>query len=72
MAACTRVRGRATVIGFGEGNPITLLHELGHQAGLTDERDPRSLMYAGRPVRRVGTGLKAAEIAHFRHMLSTP
>jgi hypothetical protein len=67
--ACTRVSGRATVIAFGGANPITLLHELGHQVGLADGPDPRTLMYCGWPRPRVGTLLKAAEAGHFRRLL---
>jgi hypothetical protein len=70
VAACTRVTGRVTVTALGDA--ITLLHELGHQAGLHDRPDPRALMYRGRPVPRVGTEISAAEIAHFRRLLSPP
>jgi hypothetical protein len=72
VAGCTRMRGRASVIAGGGLDAITLLHELGHQAGLHDGPDPRSLMYRGWPAHRVGTGIKAAEIAYFRRLLSPP
>jgi hypothetical protein len=70
LVACTRIRGRVTVTAFGDA--ITLLHELGHQVGLSDRPDPGSLMYRGRPVPRVGTAISAAEIARFRLLLSPP
>lgn len=76
--ACTRMRSRVTVIALGycfrctEQNAITLLHELGHQVGLLDGPDPRTLMYRGRPVPRVGTAIQAVEIASFRRLLSPP
>jgi hypothetical protein len=72
--ACTRVAGRTTVIArpysqSANDNAITLLHELGHQVGLGDGPDPRTLMYSGRPRPRLGTLLNAAEARHFRRLL---
>jgi hypothetical protein len=69
--ACTRLSEPATVMALGEraystnDNGITLLHELGHQVGLLDGPDPRSLTYRGRPTPRAGTRLNAAEVACF-------
>jgi hypothetical protein len=68
-AACTRVSEPTTVIDWFNANAITLLHELGRQVGLGDGSDPRLLMYRGRPVPRVGTGLKPAELRYFRRLL---
>jgi hypothetical protein len=79
VAGCTRVSGRVTVLGFLGNQPhwpddtaITLLHELGHQAGLIDGPDQGSLMYRGRPAPRAGIGIKAAELASFRRLLAPP
>jgi hypothetical protein len=78
MVGCTRVSGPATVIAFRwppsdlHENAITLLHELGHQVGLGDRADPSLLMYVGTPARRLGTGLKAADVAYFRRLLVLP
>jgi len=75
---CTRVSGPATVISLGwppsgfHENAITLLHELGHQVGLGDRTDPSLLMYLGKPTRRLGTGLRAADVAYFRRLLDPP
>ena len=71
VVACSRAPGRTTVIALG-GDAITLLHELGHQAGLGDRPDPGLLMSRGWPAPRVGTGIRAAEIAYFRRLFSPP
>lgn len=78
MVGCTRVSGPATVITLKwppsalHENAIILLHELGHQVGLGDRTDPSLLMYVGTPARRLGTGLKAADVAYFRLLLDVP
>jgi hypothetical protein len=72
---CTRVSGPVTVMAVKwppserHDNAITLLHELGHQVGLEDRSDPGLLMYVGGPVRRLGTGLSATDVAYFRRFL---
>jgi hypothetical protein len=72
---CTRVSGAVTVMAVRwppselHDNAITLLHELGHQVGLGDRSDPGLLMYVGGPVRRLGTGLTATDVAYFRRFL---
>ncbi len=72
--ACTRLHDPATVIALNDPSTayvgvVTLLHELGHQVGLHDVPDPRSLMYAGRPVPRAGTKLSAVEAGAFYRLL---
>jgi len=77
IGACTRVLGRVSIISvaklFRTDNPaVTLLHELGHQAGLADRPDPRALMYRGAPTPRVDAAINVAEIARFRLFFWSP